>query len=116
MHPAGPRPHERARPRHAAGGEDHGRAVSHRERPLAHRAQACGVPDQEAGDVLRMQLERMGAGGFVPSLREYASRYGITQERLRPGSDSAPTPGRRSWCAAPASSIPRPAATGWATS
>ncbi|MEW6581762.1 MAG: aspartate carbamoyltransferase catalytic subunit [Actinomycetota bacterium] len=35
--------------------------------------------------VLRMQRERMGAGGFVPSLREYASRYMVSHERLRPG-------------------------------
>ena len=34
--------------------------------------------------VLRMQRERMEAA-FVPSLREYASRWGITPERLRPG-------------------------------
>ena len=35
--------------------------------------------------VLRMQRERMGAGGFVPSLREYASLYQVCHERLRPG-------------------------------
>ncbi len=36
--------------------------------------------------VLRMQHERMLAGAnFLPSLREYASRWGITPERLRPG-------------------------------
>ena len=35
--------------------------------------------------VLRMQLERMGPGGFVPSLREYAATYGIDHARLRPG-------------------------------
>jgi aspartate carbamoyltransferase catalytic subunit len=35
--------------------------------------------------VLRMQLERMGKGGFVPSLREYAATYGINHGRLRPG-------------------------------
>jgi len=34
--------------------------------------------------VLRMQHERM-RDSFVPSLREYASRYQITTERLRPG-------------------------------
>ena len=32
-----------------------------------------------------MQLERMGPGGFVPSLREYAMTYGINHGRLRPG-------------------------------
>ena len=34
--------------------------------------------------VLRLQQERMQSS-FVPSLREYASRWGITPERLRPG-------------------------------
>jgi aspartate carbamoyltransferase catalytic subunit len=34
--------------------------------------------------VLRMQQERM-RDSFVPSLREYAQRYQITTERLRPG-------------------------------
>jgi aspartate carbamoyltransferase catalytic subunit len=35
---------------------------------------------------LRMQRERMGAGAaFVPSLREYAARWGITPERVHPG-------------------------------
>jgi len=41
----------------------------------------------EAADVvyvLRMQRERMESA-FVPSLREYAARWGITPERLRPG-------------------------------
>ena len=36
--------------------------------------------------VLRMQRERMEAGAnFVPSLREYTARWGVTPERLRPG-------------------------------
>ena len=36
--------------------------------------------------VLRMQKERMLAGtNYVPSLREYTARWGITPERLRPG-------------------------------
>jgi aspartate carbamoyltransferase catalytic subunit len=36
--------------------------------------------------VLRMQHERMQEGAnFVPSLREYSARWGITPERLRPG-------------------------------
>jgi aspartate carbamoyltransferase catalytic subunit len=43
----------------------------------------------EAADVvyvLRMQQERMQAGAsYVPSLREYAARWGVTPERLRPG-------------------------------
>jgi aspartate carbamoyltransferase catalytic subunit len=36
--------------------------------------------------VLRMQRERMQAGAnYVPSLREYAARWCVTPERLRPG-------------------------------
>jgi aspartate carbamoyltransferase catalytic subunit len=36
--------------------------------------------------VLRMQQERMQEGAnYVPSLREYTARWGITPERLRPG-------------------------------
>jgi aspartate carbamoyltransferase catalytic subunit len=36
--------------------------------------------------VLRMQQERMQEGAnFVPSLREYTARWGVTPERLRPG-------------------------------
>src|SRR6187397_1561231 len=41
----------------------------------------------EAADVvyvLRMQRERMQSA-YVPSLREYAARWGITPERIRPG-------------------------------
>jgi len=36
--------------------------------------------------VLRMQRERMLEGAnYVPSLREYTARWGVTAERLRPG-------------------------------
>jgi aspartate carbamoyltransferase catalytic subunit len=36
--------------------------------------------------ILRVQRERMAEGAaFVPSLREYAARWGVTPERLRPG-------------------------------
>ena len=36
--------------------------------------------------VLRMQRERMQEGSnYVPSLREYTARWGVTPERLRPG-------------------------------
>jgi aspartate carbamoyltransferase catalytic subunit len=36
--------------------------------------------------VLRMQQERMEEGSnYVPSLREYSARWGITPERIRPG-------------------------------
>src|SRR5213075_734997 len=44
------------------------------------------IRDADVVYVLRMQNERMEAGAnFVPSLREYAARWGITPERLRPG-------------------------------
>jgi aspartate carbamoyltransferase catalytic subunit len=43
------------------------------------------IADADVVYVLRMQLERMGRGGFVPSLREYAMTYGIDHSRLRPG-------------------------------
>src|SRR4029453_3448459 len=36
--------------------------------------------------VLRMERERMAEGAnYVPSLREYTARWGVTPERLRPG-------------------------------
>src|SRR5439155_1305778 len=36
--------------------------------------------------ILRMQRERMQEGAnYVPSLREYTARWGVTPERLRPG-------------------------------
>jgi aspartate carbamoyltransferase catalytic subunit len=36
--------------------------------------------------VLRMQRERMEAGAnYLPSLREYSARWGVTPERVRPG-------------------------------
>jgi aspartate carbamoyltransferase catalytic subunit len=43
------------------------------------------IADADLVYVLRMQLERMGRGGFVPSLREYAATYGVSHARLRPG-------------------------------
>jgi aspartate carbamoyltransferase catalytic subunit len=44
------------------------------------------IRDADVIYVLRMQSERMQAGAnYVPSLREYAARWGITQERVRPG-------------------------------
>jgi aspartate carbamoyltransferase catalytic subunit len=43
------------------------------------------VADADLVYVLRMQTERMGPGGFVPTLREYAREYGIGRNRLRPG-------------------------------
>jgi aspartate carbamoyltransferase catalytic subunit len=44
------------------------------------------IRDADVVYVLRMQHERMQSGSnFVPSLREYSARWGITPERLRPG-------------------------------
>jgi aspartate carbamoyltransferase catalytic subunit len=52
--------------------------------PRSHDISAIG--DADVVYVLRMQRERMLEGAnFVPSLREYSTRWGITPERLRDG-------------------------------
>src|SRR5204863_1859060 len=44
------------------------------------------IVDADVVYVLRMQRERMLEGAnYVPSLREYTARWGVTPERLRPG-------------------------------
>jgi len=43
---------------------------------------AAGVRDVDVIYVLRIQLERQ-SGGFVPSLREYATSFGLNRERAR---------------------------------
>jgi len=44
------------------------------------------IADADVVYVLRMQRERMDAGAnYVPSLREYTARWGVTPGRLRPG-------------------------------
>jgi aspartate carbamoyltransferase catalytic subunit len=44
------------------------------------------IADAHVVYVLRMQRERMDEGAnYVPSLREYSARWGVTPERLRPG-------------------------------
>ncbi len=44
------------------------------------------IRDADVVYVLRMQRERMEEGAnYVPSLREYSARFGVTPERLRPG-------------------------------
>jgi aspartate carbamoyltransferase catalytic subunit len=47
------------------------------------------IGDLEGADVvyvLRMQRERMDEGAnYVPSLREYSARWGVTPDRVRPG-------------------------------
>jgi aspartate carbamoyltransferase catalytic subunit len=50
----------------------------------AATASLDGLHEADVVYVLRMQQERM-RDSFVPSLREYASRYQITTARLRPG-------------------------------
>ena len=52
--------------------------------PTSHDISA--IADADVVYVLRMQRERMLAGAnFVPSLREYTDRWGITPERVRTG-------------------------------
>jgi aspartate carbamoyltransferase catalytic subunit len=52
--------------------------------PATHEIEA--IADADVVYVLRMQRERMLAGAnFVPSLREYNAKWGITPERLRAG-------------------------------
>src|SRR6266540_1005533 len=46
----------------------------------------AAIRDADVVYVLRMQNERIESGAnYVPSLREYTARWGITPERLRPG-------------------------------
>jgi aspartate carbamoyltransferase catalytic subunit len=47
---------------------------------VCHRIEE-GLEGADVVNVLRLQLERMESG-FIPSLREYAARWGITRERL----------------------------------
>jgi aspartate carbamoyltransferase catalytic subunit len=61
--------------------------------PRGIEAMGCEVSHEieaiKAADVvyvLRMQRERMQEGAnYVPSLREYTERWGVTPERIRPG-------------------------------
>lgn len=43
------------------------------------------IADADVVYVLRMQHERMSEDGYIPSLREYATRYGVSHAHLRPG-------------------------------
>jgi aspartate carbamoyltransferase catalytic subunit len=47
-------------------------------------SEIAAISDADVVYVLRMQSERM-LDAYVPSLREYSARWGITPERLRPG-------------------------------
>ena len=61
-------------------------ALLPRELPAEMTTDIAAIGDADVVYVLRMQNERMEAGAnFVPSLREYTARWGITPERLRPG-------------------------------
>jgi aspartate carbamoyltransferase catalytic subunit len=61
-------------------------ALLPRELHATATSDIAAIRDADVVYVLRMQQERMEAGAnFVPSLREYAARWGITPERLRPG-------------------------------
>jgi aspartate carbamoyltransferase catalytic subunit len=55
---------------------------------------AAALRDADVVMALRIQRERM-ASGLLPSLREYAARYGLTQERLRLAKPEAPRPDER---------------------
>jgi len=51
---------------------------------VSHEIEA--ISDADVVYVLRMQRERMQEGAnYVPSLREYTARWGVTPERIRPG-------------------------------
>lgn len=57
-----------------------------RELPAETTTDIDAIRDADVVYVLRMQSERMQPGAcYVPSLREYSARWGITPERLRPG-------------------------------
>ena len=61
-------------------------ALLPREMPCETTTEIGATGDADVVYVLRMQQERMQAGAnYVPSLREYTARWGITPERLRPG-------------------------------
>ena len=52
----------------------------------ARSTELSAIESADVVYVLRMQRERMLPGAnYVPSLREYSARWGITPERLRPG-------------------------------
>ena len=61
-------------------------ALLPRELPAEMSTDIAAISDADIVYVLRMQNERMEPGAnYVPSLREYTARWGITPERLRPG-------------------------------
>jgi aspartate carbamoyltransferase catalytic subunit len=61
-------------------------ALLPRDMPAEATTDISAIRDADVVYVLRMQQERMQAGAnYVPSLREYTARWGVTPERLRPG-------------------------------
>jgi aspartate carbamoyltransferase catalytic subunit len=61
-------------------------ALLPRDMPAEATTDISAIRDADVVYVLRMQHERMQAGAnYVPSLREYTARWGITPERIRPG-------------------------------
>lgn len=61
-------------------------ALLPRELGVETTTDIAAIGDADVVYVLRMQNERMERGAnFVPSLREYTARWGITPERLRAG-------------------------------
>jgi len=61
-------------------------ALLPREMPAETTTDISAIRDADVVYVLRMQNERMQAGAnYVPSLREYSARWGITPDRIRPG-------------------------------
>ncbi|MGH3050438.1 MAG: aspartate carbamoyltransferase catalytic subunit [Gaiellaceae bacterium] len=61
-------------------------ALLPRDLPAETTTDIAAIADADVVYVLRMQNERMQPGAnYVPSLREYSARWGITPERLRDG-------------------------------
>jgi len=61
-------------------------ALLPRELEIEKTSDIDAIRDADVVYVLRLQKERMDPGAnYVPSLREYAARWGITPERVRPG-------------------------------
>jgi aspartate carbamoyltransferase catalytic subunit len=61
-------------------------ALLPRELPAEMTTDIDVIRDADVVYVLRMQNERMQPGAnYIPSLREYTARWGVTPERLRPG-------------------------------
>jgi aspartate carbamoyltransferase catalytic subunit len=61
-------------------------ALLPRDMPAEATTDISAIRDADVVYVLRMQHERMQAGAnYVPSLREYTARWGITPDRLQSG-------------------------------